>query len=360
MLVVPRGFVGSFALLAVAGLAGLAGLACAPVDRIHDNVGGQGGQGTGVNAGGASTTSASSSSGMCAAVEDCFNGVDDDCNGTTDCADPACGAVAVCEPQVDGAPNGVVIPGTEACPSGYSGGEQIINRNLVDGGCTGCSCALTGTTCSADVWYYASAAGCTNDVLNNAGMFAGSSGFACDANAPISSGQTYGARTSVFKAQNSCTGAGVPTLAPPAWAETMKFCKANQVGKGCPAGNTCVPNVKAAPHCALAAGSAACGEFKTTQTDWYTGLADSRACGACGCTVSGADCSPVHLEVGSDYSCTNAATVPEKTKKCFTGSGIYAPPVHLVGVPIEGTCTPDAGVTGTLDGTGQSTLCCQM
>ncbi len=353
MLVATRYFVGSFALLAVVGLA------CAPVTRTHDNVGGQGGQGAGVNVGGASTTSGSSSSGICSAIEDCFNGVDDDCNGTIDCADPACSAVAVCEPEVNGAPNGVVVAGTEACPSGYTGGEQIIYRSLVDGGCTGCSCTLKGTTCFGDVWYYPTAAACTNDVLNNGGTFAGSFGLACDSSAPISSGQTYGARTGAWKGQNSCTGAGVATLAPAAWAETMKFCKANQVGNGCSAGNTCVPNLKAAPHCALAAGSAACGGFASSQSDWYTGLNDTRTCGACGCTVSGADCSPLHLEVGSDYGCSSAATVPEKTKKCFTGSGIYAPPVHLVGAPNEGTCTPAASVTGSLDGTGQSTLCCQ-
>jgi hypothetical protein len=102
-----------------------------------------------------------------------------------------------------------------------------------------------------------------------------------------------------------------------------------------------------------------CGGFANTQSDWYTGFSDSRVCGACGCTVSGADCAGVTLDVGSDYTCSSNAQVPEKAKKCFVPNGIYAPPVHLVGAPNQGTCTPDAAIAGSLDATGQSTLCCQ-
>lgn len=362
MLVASRGLVGAFALLSCIGLA------CAPVTRTYDNLGGASGQGAGGDpgVGGApsssptsTSASGSNSSGMCAAVEDCFNGVDDDCNGATDCEDPACGVVAVCEPQADTAQNGVVVGGGEACPAGYTAGEQIINRNLVDGGCTGCACMLKGATCTGNVWYYPSAAACTGDALNTGGMPAGNFGFACDST-PISSGQTYGARTSTWKAQNLCTGRGAATAAPVTWGETMKFCAASKVGKGCSAGNVCVPNIKAAPHCALASGSATCGAFKSAQSDWYTGFTDGRTCGACGCIASGVDCTGVTLEVGSDYSCINAAVVPEKTKKCFSGSGIYAPPVHLVGAPNQGTCEGVAPVTGSLDPTGQATLCCQM
>ena len=65
------------------------------------------------------------------------------------------------------------------------------------------------------------------------------------------------------------------------------------------------------------------------------------------------------LAVGSDYTCGTNAVVAEKTKMCFSGSGIYAPPVHLAGNPKVGTCTGDASTAGALIATGQSTLCCQ-
>ena len=360
MLVATRCLVGSFVLMAVAGLA------CSPVTRPAENFGGQGGGGTGGNAevGGASSTassspmSGSSSSGMCAGSEDCFNGVDDDCNGTTDCEDPACGGVAVCAPELDGAPSGVVVLGTEACPGGYTAKEQIIHRGLVDGGCTGCLCKAQVPLCTGDVWYYATASACSFAVGLTGGTLAGNYGAACSPK-PISSGQIYGVRTSSWKMKETCTTGGTPTLAPAAWAETMKFCQADKVGKGCGVGTTCVPSVTAAPHCALAAVGASCGAFATSQNDWYTGLTDTRACGACGCSASGGSCGPVVLNVGSDYTCGTSAVVGESTKQCFSGSGIYAPPVELAGKPKLGTCTPDAAVAGKLDGTGQSTLCCQ-
>jgi hypothetical protein len=366
MLVTPRLFVSAVALL------GLVGVACAPVERTYENVGGQGGQnpqGAGGDSGvsvaeatssaAVTSSTASTGSGMCAAAEDCFNGVDDDCNGMTDCEDPACNPVAVCAPQLDGAPSGIVIPGTDACPSGYTAGDQVIYRKLVDGGCTGCACKPKGTACTGDVWYYPSALACTNDLALTGGTYAGNFGSACDST-PISGGQTYGMRTSAWKVQESCTVSGSPTLAPPAWGETMKFCKAEKEGKGCSAGSSCVPQTVAAPpHCALAAAGASCGTVATSKSDWYTGFNDTRVCGACGCTASGGSCAGVVLNVGSDYSCGANATVAQKAKKCFSGSGIYAPPVALGGIPTTGTCSADAAVKGSLDETGELTLCCQ-
>jgi len=42
-------------------------------------------------------------------TEDCFNGIDDDCNGHIDCDDPACTASAVCVPPASaGGTNGTV------------------------------------------------------------------------------------------------------------------------------------------------------------------------------------------------------------------------------------------------------------
>lgn len=360
MLVATRCLVSAFVAVAVA----VAGLACSPVTRTYEGVGGQGGGGTGGEVGGASSTasssptSGSSSSGMCAGTEDCFNGVDDDCNGTTDCEDAACGGVAVCAPELDGAPSGVVVPGTDACPGGYTAKEQIIHRGLVDGGCTGCLCKVQSPVCTGDVWYYPTSAECTGSIGLTGGKLAGNFDAACSPN-PISSSQIYGVRTSAWKMKESCATGGAPMLAPAAWGETMKFCQADKVGKGCSVGNTCVPSVAAAPHCALAAGSSACGGFATSQSDWYTGVTDTRACGACGCSASGGSCGPVVLNVGSDYTCGANAVVGESAKQCFSGSGIYAPPVQLAGKPKLGTCTPDAAVTGSLDGIGQSTLCCQ-
>lgn len=332
------------------------GLACTPRTRIYENTGGQGGEGAGA---GGSMSSPSSSSGACVASgdEDCFNGLDDDCNGRTDCEDTVCTAVAVCEPLPEKAASGVIVLEADACPAGFTADEQVIYRGLQDGGCTGCGCTTGPTSCTGNVWYYKDAMACSADTNQIGGTPVGNFGFTCDSN-PIVGGFIYGARTSIWKGSPSCTANGTATLAPAAWSQTRKFCRANAEGKGCGAGNTCVPKQTTAPHCALAVGSGQCDGFGMSQDDWYTGFTDTRACGACGCTASGGGCKGVQLAVGSDYSCINKALVNETSKQCFS-AGIYSPPVHLVGNPMLGSCTADASANGSLAPTGQSTLCCQ-
>jgi len=335
------------------------GLACSPKTRTYENTGGEGGQGAGGDSGSGGSSSVSSSSGPCVASspEDCFNGLDDDCNGTTDCEDAACTTIAVCEPLPKNAASGVLVPVADACPKGFTAAEQIINHGLQDGGCTGCGCTTGQTSCTGEVWYYKDAASCAADTTQTGGTAVGTFGSTCDSN-PISGGSIYGARTSAWKVKPSCTVSGTADLSPAAWSETMKFCQADAEGKGCGAGNTCVPKQTTAPHCALAAGSAQCDGFATTQTDWYTGLTDTRVCGACACTVNNATCKGVQLAIGSDYTCTNSTLVNEASKLCFANS-VYAPPVHLLGNPKLGTCAADAKTEGSLTPTGQSTLCCQ-
>ena len=333
------------------------GLACTPKIRTYETTGGQGGDGAGGDGGSASGPSSSSGPCVPSGVEDCFNGLDDDCNGQTDCEDKACAPVAVCEPLPKNGASGVVVAEADACPAGFTAEEKVIYHGLQDGGCAGCGCTTGQTTCTGDVWYYKDAASCAADTTKTGGTIAGNYGFTCDSN-PIVGTTIFGARTSDWKVTQSCNASGSATLAPSAWSETQKFCRIDAEGKGCSVGNTCVPKESTAPRCALAPGSGACAGFGTAQNDWYTGLTDTRACGACGCTASGGGCKGIVLTVGSDYSCSNNAQVTELSKTCFA-NGIYSPPVHLSGNPKIGTCVAEASVTGSLDPTGQSTLCCQ-
>src|SRR5512132_4096821 len=179
-----RWLLGSFALITVVGLA------CAPTTRTYENTGGQG---SGGNAEGGSSSS------MCAPgdVEDCFNGADDDCNGKTDCEDPACNDVAVCEPLALAAASGVVVAEADACPDGYTADEQLIHRKLVDGGCAGCDCNVPTPTCTGEVWYYDSLNACSISPSSSGGIYAGSYGDTCSANPINSNGSSFvfGVRT---------------------------------------------------------------------------------------------------------------------------------------------------------------------
>lgn len=343
-----RWLLGSFAIITVVGLA------CAPTTRTYENTGGQGAGGNAQGGGGPCTKGG---------VEDCFNGADDDCNGETDCEDAACTDVAVCEPLALAASSGVVVGETEACPDGYTADEQLIHRKLADGGCAGCGCNVPTPTCTGDVWYYDSVNACSLGTNTSGGKFAGNYGDMCSPN-PINSGGgsfVFGVRTGAWKIKETCDASGAATVVPASWGTTLKFCRANAEGKGCSAGSTCVKKTASAPHCALAAGTSSCSGFGMVQSDWYTGFTDSRSCGACGCTVSGGSCDPVLLAVGSDYACYPTPVVKQSSKQCFTNQpkGVYSPPVQLVNKAAIGTCTSGAPVTGSLDPTGQSTLCCQ-
>lgn len=180
----------------------------------------------------------------------------------------------------------------------------------------------------------------------------------CGAN-PISDGQIYGARASAWKIQESCQAMGTPAPAPATWGETMKFCQAKPQGKGCSAASTCVAKTKAAARCSLAVGQSTCTGAGTTQSEWYTGFDDTRTCTGCSCQASGGSCAPLDLSLGSDYSCGLTTLIDESSKLCFGSSGIYAPPVQLVGKPTLGTCATTSITAGSLAPTGELTLCCQ-
>ncbi len=92
--------------------------------------GGAGAGGGGGNDGGTSTDSSAGGAGgkidagvdttgcVFQSAEDCFNGIDDDCNGHTDCDDPACNASTTCVPAAgsNGFAAGAWIDPSLTCP----------------------------------------------------------------------------------------------------------------------------------------------------------------------------------------------------------------------------------------------------
>src|SRR5262249_33512993 len=111
----------------------------------------------------------SSSSGM---TEDCLNGVDDDGNGLTDCADPACAAGYTCTPNP---PQGWLGPvalyngppankpkGPPGHPdTAHQGNTGIINDPAM---CSACTCGNPTVTCTPNVVELDSDAACSTMV----------------------------------------------------------------------------------------------------------------------------------------------------------------------------------------------------
>jgi hypothetical protein len=132
-------------------------------------------------------------------------------------------------------------------------------------------------------------------------------------------------------------------------------------GVGCSAASDiCVPLAATAnDQCALADGASTCAGYQQADTAWYDDYDDQRSCGACFCTAVGGDCANMIVQIGSDYSCINAAQVGDHMQNCIGGFGIYSPPAQLVGTPTPPTgCDARAPISGEITPTGQQTLCC--
>src|SRR5262249_15208565 len=79
-------------------------------------------------------------------AENCFNGVDDDCDGLADCADPSdCSSIAACVPELAGASYGTYIDKTSTCPQAGAGSQLLYGIPVGPYTCFGCSLALGGT-----------------------------------------------------------------------------------------------------------------------------------------------------------------------------------------------------------------------
>ncbi|WP_437693053.1 hypothetical protein [Sorangium sp. So ce176] len=345
--------------LAVAALVGLS--ACSAQERNFGGAGGVGGVGgAGGDAGAGTTTHSSASMGMstmtgCMGAEDCFNGADDDCDEAVDCADPDCAEGAVCLTAPTNFQPGALVDAAEPCPDGFTAGETLLFRGLSGSGCEGCGCTPNPTDCAADLYLYAQTSQCEADEGLRGGTLAKRVGFPCD-ETPINNGFVSwgGVRAGPFEVIQSCTATGTAIPAPARWAESKKFCHASP-GAGCGAGEVCAPKLTPAEQCALVSGSATCSGYARRESDWFRGYTDTRTCSSCACTASGGDCNYVRVELGNDYSCFDHAEMSQGSRYCGYA---YSPPAHLVGKPTNSTCTARTSLSGSLDPTGQSTLCC--
>jgi hypothetical protein len=287
--------------------------------------------------------------------EDCYNGVDDDCDGHIDCADSACSS-SMCAPA--GTTVGVLVPANQVCPIGFRRTTTLMHQGVVDPGCEGCGCSPVATTCTVHAFLYPDQTSCSADSGNTGGMNVGAVTYTCGA--PVTTNYVQAWRVSMAASTDACTAAGNATPVAPTWTRDMKLCTTLNAGGGCKNDFACVPKVEGAPACAERH-TAQCPASTTKQT-WSTGFDDSRSCGACECSATGGGCGNVVAQMYTDYSCPGTTTPPitsslhDGAKDC--GLNVYSPPVQLAGAPTDPTCSAHALVVGALTETGSLELCC--
>ncbi|MCU1281504.1 MAG: cell wall surface anchor family protein, partial [bacterium] len=296
---------------------------------------------------------------MCpSTVENCFNGVDDNCDGLIDCADPQCTGggtpLAECVPDPSGATAGTLS--TTSCPMEYPTARPLfagMNAGTCAGGTCSCVNGLNGgATCSASL----SQQGGTIVSCSQIGtsIFSNKTNLDnCIAFATMSSTTYYSLSTVTLNATCNPPTGGTPIKNPPTWATNDNFCSGTSIGGGCAAGNVCVP--KAANHCVLETGDqVACtvpGYSVMNTTHFNSGFDDSGRTCACACVLSGTcganvgfgngSCSPLFAVGGG--SCQKGLTYDHAS----------------IGAPSGVACTPGATSSGSTTTTGfERTVCC--
>jgi hypothetical protein len=308
-------------------------------------------------------------------AEDCFNGLDDDCDGLNDCADPDCAPTALCVPRPSGTV-GTVVGATDLCPKGFAPNSNNATPYglTVNGGgttCSGCLCAQTvsATSCAATLTTYLSTADC-QAAANGKNVLTVSSTSPDPCPVPdTSTANVFGAALSAWTVTSaSCGPSGTPVRPTPSFATSTGFCEAAVVlqanpNTGCAAGSVCMRRPPAGDaSCVLLADASACPAGTKTGGVVYAGLQDNRVCGACACDVQGASCDNLVVQMGSDYGCgLDTADIKGGARTCTTTqptSGVYVPGYHVAGAPTAGACKPTSVLSGTLAPTGGHSLCC--
>jgi hypothetical protein len=321
--------------------------------------------------------------GCVATVEDCTNGIDDNCDGKIDCADPACSAFT-CATQVPAGWSGPALlwlgastVAAPACPTGYA---QSIDGNEGPTGTAdscNCTCAAAGQVCAATGNFHndqacssascvtgavSSANACTNLATNicgingsfeiNDGGVPTPTGGSCTPQTTTTTGSTAGWTTSA----RICAWAG-PNDTPGGCSPTTDQCVGGSPGTG--AGF-------AATVCVFQSGDVACpAGYPNNRNVVFSGENDGRTCAGCTCTTaspSGGACSG-SVNLFGVTNCAGSAIQYALGTHCLTYSNIGPTDPQAVQAAFTvtpGTCgvATQATPAGSVVGTEPTTVCC--
>ncbi|HEY2511320.1 MAG TPA: hypothetical protein VGI39_10710 [Polyangiaceae bacterium] len=305
----------------------------------------------------------------CGAIEDCSNGVDDDCNGKVDCGDPACQPAFLCAAVAPAGWSGPVdlfdadsgVP--PACASPYAAAAFDGTADPIAPPATcGCTCnPPSSATCGSVTVGFFFDSSCKNACTGTPVTV--TPGGACVTGCP---GALTMRASPPAATGGTCTGNASKSVPPLGWGHTARACAPGTTDApgGCGAGALCVarPPAPFAPAlCVWRAGDLACpaGPY-AVRSVYYAGANDTRDCTACTCDASGQTCSAAQISTYADGECpSNPAGTILGDGSCVSAPGSTSVVRAGPSSPSASGCTPKpVSATGTVVPTGATTVCC--
>lgn len=297
--------------------------------------------------------------------ESCTNGVDDDQNGLTDCADPACADGFVCADIAPSGWNGPVIlydgdpAALPTCPddhptAAYQGHGGLIATPAV---CEACTCSAPAVSCSPATLGIFDDNACANQVAFAVQPAPGQ----CGPIAPPAGVKAVSAGPATPTAGACTPGGGAKTLPPPTWQRAGLACVGGGLGGGC-SGKLCTgkPLPPFEPGlCVWHSGDLTCPAAFPQKHAFVDSVNDTRDCTGCSCGAPDATCAVV-THVHSQSSCNGAQTDVPNDGSCAPISGNLSS-IDVTVTP-SASCAPAGGApVGTVaEGSLRTTVCCAM
>jgi hypothetical protein len=334
------------------------------------------------------------------ATENCTNGIDDNCNGLVDCADPECAPQGYgCVPEwpsgwtapvalydLNSEPNGPA-PNPLKCSGLFPADVQDANYfPVAPGSSCSCNCGSASASCTGPTIAVNSSASCTSSI-NPPGLTTVPLGSCTDI-------PTQGGINAVFinngelgTATNAtCGSTPTPNITKWSgeWAGTARMCGVSTgrppyqpaAAGGCGTKQTCaelpLSTFDSGKVCIMLQGQSPCPAGYAASHTYYTSALDQRSCGGtCSCDVSGTvTCNPA-IEVFNKSACSasNASEPLTSSSSCYAPS----PPMNWGGgISViatagysGGSCSLSAsntyGIQGSVvdDTSTAITVCCQ-
>jgi len=310
------------------------------------------------------------------AAEDCLDGIDNNGDRLTDCADPQCVPDHECVPRAPTDWVGYSRVARSAYPymgpvltcSDGSAPQVYFDTPGNETQCSACSCGdVTDASCTypaLSCWFNTSnCTGGDNFAASPTDANCYQFGNSNTCNGSCSNSQVCAVtQDSQVSGTPSCVASGGAATVGPMWSNENALCN-HVAGGGCDADSVCVP-IAPAPFdstaCITRDGEQSCPLEYPVEIQAYASAIDTRDCSGCACDPSSVSCTGASIVVYDSNSCGgNQATIAECTSVQSLIDNDAASFIATSG-SLDGGCTPSGGTpTGEVTPDEPVTICCE-